>query len=103
MYKANWMVELGTAFPQLVQPHSTQVQPRPRRRSLPPPLCNDITEGKNREERKTQEQLESAPLSGTVDVNKMFTKSFTDHVSIIFHQIRKHELVIYFCWRTSMF
>ena len=29
----------------------------------------------------------------TVDVNKMFTKSFTDHVSIIFHQIRKHELV----------
>ena len=29
----------------------------------------------------------------TVDVHKMFTKSFTDHVSIIFHQIRKHELV----------
>ena len=29
----------------------------------------------------------------TVDVTKMFTKSFTDHVSIIFHQIRKHELV----------
>ena len=29
----------------------------------------------------------------TVDVNKMFTKSFTDHVSIIFHQIREHELV----------
>ena len=29
----------------------------------------------------------------TVDVNKMFTKSFTDHVSIIVHQIREHELV----------
>ena len=28
-----------------------------------------------------------------VDVKKMFTKSFTEHVSIIFHQIRKHELV----------
>ena len=32
-------------------------------------------------------------LTGTVDVNKVFTKSFTDHVSIIFHQIRKHDLV----------
>ena len=29
----------------------------------------------------------------TVDVNKMFTKSFTDHVSISDHQIREHELV----------
>ena len=29
----------------------------------------------------------------TVDVNKMFTKSLAEHVSIIFHQIRKHELV----------
>ena len=29
----------------------------------------------------------------TVDVNKMFTKSFTEHVSIITHQIREHELV----------
>ena len=29
----------------------------------------------------------------TVDVNKMFTKSFTEHVSIIVHQISKHELV----------
>ena len=29
----------------------------------------------------------------TVDVNKMFTKSFPEHVSIILHQIRKHELV----------
>ena len=45
MYKANWMVQLGTAFPQLVQPDSTQVQ-LPRSRSLPPLLCNDITEGK---------------------------------------------------------
>ena len=53
------------AFPQLVQPHSTQLQPRPHSHSFPPPLCNDINEGKNREERKTQEQLESAPLSGS--------------------------------------
>ena len=29
----------------------------------------------------------------TVDVFKMFTKSFTEHHSIIFHQIREHELV----------
>ena len=29
----------------------------------------------------------------TGDVNKMFTKSFTEHVSIIVHQISKHELV----------
>ena len=29
----------------------------------------------------------------TVDVNKMFTKSFTEHVSISDQQIREHELV----------
>ena len=34
------------------------------------------------------------PLPYTVDVKKnLFTKSFTEHISIIFHQISKHELV----------
>ena len=29
----------------------------------------------------------------TVDVEKKFTKSFSEHVTIIVHQIRKHDLV----------
>ena len=57
------------AFPQLVQPHSTQVQPPPSSRSVPPPLCNDTTEGKI-EKRERQEQLESAPLF--IAVNRMY-------------------------------
>ena len=41
------------------------------------------------------------PTNDTVDVNRMFTKSFTEHVSISDQQIREHELVT--CWRITMF